>query len=329
MPAVPLPPEPVVSIIIPCYNARETIAEAIESALAQTWPRKEIIVIDDGSTDGSLEVIRSFGDRIRWHTQPNAGGSAARNQGLALARGECIQFLDSDDLLLPQCVEHKVAWLRAAPAGEIPCCQIETLILDGHTADLGFPDFWKNDFFDLRHLMRHGAPQTSTPLHRAEHLRAIGGGRPGLTSGQEFDLHLRLILHLGVVFRVHAPAGVVIRARSGSVSRSSVVRVFSNKAFIIGEAIKVLASENRLDSAVRADAAAKMGVCARRCWVNGDPERGNEIAAAAKALDPAWTRAIYPKFRGQFLVGLLGFDRYERLKARRSQGSKSTPSSSQ
>jgi glycosyltransferase involved in cell wall biosynthesis len=64
---------PLVSIIIPCYNAEEYVSEAIESALRQTYSNKEVIVIDDGSTDGSLDVIRSFGSRVRWETGPNSG----------------------------------------------------------------------------------------------------------------------------------------------------------------------------------------------------------------------------------------------------------------
>ena len=76
-----------VSILIPCYNAERWIAQAIESALAQTWSEKEIIVVDDGSTDRSLEVIRQFDGRIRWETGPNRGGNVARNRLLELARG--------------------------------------------------------------------------------------------------------------------------------------------------------------------------------------------------------------------------------------------------
>ncbi len=98
-----------VSIVIPCHNAAAWLAETLESALAQTWPEKEVILIDDGSADGSLEIARSFESRgVRVLTQANRGASAARNAGLREARGDFIQFLDADDLLAPDKVERQI-----------------------------------------------------------------------------------------------------------------------------------------------------------------------------------------------------------------------------
>lgn len=88
---------PLVSILIPCYNAERWVGEAIQSALDQTYPNTEIIVVDDGSTDRSLDVIKSFGPRIRWETGPNGGPAVARNRGLAIASGVYVGFLDADD----------------------------------------------------------------------------------------------------------------------------------------------------------------------------------------------------------------------------------------
>ena len=99
---------PLVSILIPCHNAEAFVADAIESALGQTHPNVEVVVVDDGSTDRSLEVIRSYDGRIRWETGPCRGACAARNRALALSLGEFIQFLDSDDLLLPQKIERQL-----------------------------------------------------------------------------------------------------------------------------------------------------------------------------------------------------------------------------
>lgn len=109
-------PVPDVSIIIPCYNAERWVAATIESALRQTWPDKEIIVINDGSKDRSLAVARQFeAQGVRVIDQVNAGASAARNAGLHAARGTYVQFLDADDLLAPDKIEQQMRLL--APLG--------------------------------------------------------------------------------------------------------------------------------------------------------------------------------------------------------------------
>ncbi len=92
--------EPLVSILIPAYNAEPWIADTIRSAIAQTWPRKEIIVVDDGSHDQTLRVARQFASKnVSIVTQENQGASAARNKALQLCQGDYIQWLDADDLL--------------------------------------------------------------------------------------------------------------------------------------------------------------------------------------------------------------------------------------
>jgi len=97
---------PLVSILIPAYNAERWIGDTIRSALAQTWPRKEIIIVDDGSRDQTLRVAREFASKdVAVVTQENQGASTARNRALALSQGEFIQWLDADDLLSP----HKIA----------------------------------------------------------------------------------------------------------------------------------------------------------------------------------------------------------------------------
>ena len=105
---------PLVSIIIPCYNSEAWVPAALESALSQTWPEKEIIVVNDGSKDGSLAVARRYEARgVRVLDQPNAGAAAARNAGLRTARGQYIQFLDSDDLLAADKIEHQMRVLES------------------------------------------------------------------------------------------------------------------------------------------------------------------------------------------------------------------------
>jgi glycosyltransferase involved in cell wall biosynthesis len=109
--------KPLVSILIPAYNAEQWITDTIRSALAQTWPWKEIIVLDDGSTDRTLAVAKQFeSDEVRVLTQPNQGAAAARNNALALSRGDYIQWLDADDLLSPEKVTHQMQ--RAAQTSD-------------------------------------------------------------------------------------------------------------------------------------------------------------------------------------------------------------------
>ena len=103
-----------VSIIIPCHNAERWITESIRSALDQTYPHVEVIVIDDGSTDQSLNAIRSFGNQLVWETGPNRGTNHARNRGFALSKGQYIQFLDADDYLLPEKILRQVRVLETA-----------------------------------------------------------------------------------------------------------------------------------------------------------------------------------------------------------------------
>jgi glycosyltransferase involved in cell wall biosynthesis len=110
------PEQPLVSIIIPCYNAERWLSHAILSCLEQTYRPIEIIVIDDGSTDGSLDIIKSYDKALTWETGPNRGGNAARNRGFALSKGEYIQFLDADDYLLPEKIERQVRFLEETGA---------------------------------------------------------------------------------------------------------------------------------------------------------------------------------------------------------------------
>lgn len=116
---------PLVSIIIPVFNSEKYLAETIMSALAQTWPNKEIIIVDDGSKDSSLTVARSFGNSsIKIFEQENKGASAARNKGLLEARGEYIQFLDADDLLSSDKIESQLNLLRKKETAIANCAGV-------------------------------------------------------------------------------------------------------------------------------------------------------------------------------------------------------------
>ncbi len=180
-----------VSILIPCFNAEQWIAQAIESALAQTWPQKEVIVVDDGSTDGSLEIIRKFDGRIRWETGPNRGGGSARNRLLELAKGEWLQYLDADDFLLPQKLERQMEFSRNHDC-EVICS----------------PTIWEKQEGDRFYSMKTRIPephdpwvllvlwylpQTGGPLWKRSALVRAGGWRVEQPCCQEHELYFRLL----------------------------------------------------------------------------------------------------------------------------------------
>lgn len=205
---------PLVSIVIPCFNAESTVREAIQSALDQDYPNCEVIVIDDGSTDQSVDVIRTFGESIRWETGPNRGGNVARNRGLELARGTLIQFLDSDDVLYRNRISAMVPAVKEnGPA---------VLVVSGwdlrseNQQDLvsKCPDYTGGD--PLVWLLSHEL-QTSAPLHWKSVLESIGGFDPDLKRCQEFELHLRMF-SMGIRLQVLKLCLYQWRRQSESVS---------------------------------------------------------------------------------------------------------------
>ena len=182
-----------VSILIPCFNADQWVGQAIESALAQTWQDKEIIVVDDGSTDRSLEIIRSFEGRVRWETGPNRGGGTARNRLLELAKGEWLQYLDADDFLLPQKLERQIGFAQIHPDIEVICSptiweKSENGRLFSMKTNIPEPhDPWV--LLALWHL-----PQTGGPLWKRSALERVGGWRGEQPCCQEHELYLRLLM---------------------------------------------------------------------------------------------------------------------------------------
>jgi glycosyltransferase involved in cell wall biosynthesis len=112
--------KPLVSIIIPAYNAEKWIGYTLQSAIAQTWPHKEIIVVNDGSKDRTPEIVRGFAQKgVVMCSTENRGLSAAQNQGFQLSRGDYIQWLDADDLLAPDKIERQLAALRESDGKRI------------------------------------------------------------------------------------------------------------------------------------------------------------------------------------------------------------------
>lgn len=184
-----------VSVIVPCFNNAEFVQQAIQSVLQQGYPHIEVIVIDDGSRDSSLDIIQAFGDAIRWETQPNQGAPAARNRGLALARGTYVKFLDADDILLPGSIGRQVQQSQQIPQDRKAIVYGEALWVDQNRHLLsGYSLRDRQPSEDQVSHILTACPLTSCPLHRRDYLLEVDGFDPTLPRGQEHDLHLRLAL---------------------------------------------------------------------------------------------------------------------------------------
>jgi len=184
---------PLVSILIPCYNAERWVAQAIESALQQRWAENEIIVVDDGSTDRSLDIIRQYDGRIRWETGPNRGGNSARNRLLELARGEWVQYLDADDYLLPHKIARQMEFVAAHADLDVAFgpVTLEHWSEHGTRRELLLISE-PHDLWVL--LARWKLPQTGAPLWRKQAILDVGGWKPDQPCCQEHELYLRLLI---------------------------------------------------------------------------------------------------------------------------------------
>lgn len=187
---------PLVSVIMPLYNAALYVEEAVKSVINQTYPYWELIIVDDGSTDNSLEIANGFcDDRIKVLSQKNSGACVARNKALFLATGEFVKFLDADDVLFAECLAQQVPQIlqlagHQIPFGDYDFIDKESKLLFEYSFDLSEELYANQPYF----FSKHWEVITSSPLHRKELLISIDGFDETLPRGQESDLHLRLAL---------------------------------------------------------------------------------------------------------------------------------------
>lgn len=188
--------QPLVSIVIPTYNRAHLIGDAIASCLNQTYPNTEIIVVDDGSTDDTVQMLEEqYGDQLRVIQQRNQGPAIARNTGVAAAQGDYIQFCDTDDLLYPSKIERCLKEIVDQPDVALVYTRYRFVDEDGVTP-MAIPEsklLSEDIFCDL--IRANGSPiQTSTTLIRKTAFDAVGGFRADEDQrcAEDWDLFLRL-----------------------------------------------------------------------------------------------------------------------------------------
>ncbi|MBD2305937.1 glycosyltransferase [Chroococcidiopsis sp. FACHB-1243] len=183
---------PTISVIVPAYNSQNTILETIASIQKQTFTDFELIVIDDGSSDRTLELIQTVRDpRIQVASYENGGVSVARNRGISLSTGEYITFIDADDLWTPDKLELQLAALQQHPAAGVAYSWTCFMDRQGKFFHDDRPIYFEGNVY-AELLKTNFLLSGSNPLIRRTALADVGEFDPSLTHAEEWDLYLRL-----------------------------------------------------------------------------------------------------------------------------------------
>jgi glycosyltransferase involved in cell wall biosynthesis len=220
---------PVVSVVIPAFNAASFVGRAVQSVLSQTHGALDLIVVDDGSTDGTAEVLRGFGSQVRWFAQSHRGPAAARNLGLAHAHGECVMFLDADDWIHPHKVERQLPLVRAPAAPPWTYCDIQYVDENGGPVGLASDRFGyaarpRLAGWLFPQLIHGNFIPVHAPLIRRSCVDAVGGfdDDPQMIGIEDWEFLLRLADRFEASYAPEILGGCVVRP--GSLSADPVMR---------------------------------------------------------------------------------------------------------
>lgn len=302
------------SIIIPCYNARKYIVDTIKSILQQTHSPIEIIVIDDGSTDGSLKVIKNYEEKVKWSTGPNRGACQARNQGFEMASGEYVMFLDADDLVAPKTLEALQSKLLATNK-KIAVCPWSKLVYSkkgGWQEKEGLPltpregQDWLQSWLTGRFI-----PSCSILWHRSD-LEQLGGWDESLSANQDGDLVMRFLLNEGGIVTTYEGQSFY-RQHEGleaSISNRYTKSSIESRAKVIGKVQKELMRQQKLNK-YRNEIAVNFQGFAILAYYIDEWELGQKYEIKARELAGRWIRN--GSLSHKIISSLLGLEKKERL----------------
>jgi glycosyltransferase involved in cell wall biosynthesis len=310
--------DPLVSIVIPCYNAAPWVAQTIESALAQTWPAKELVLVNDGSTDDSLAIARRYeAGGLRVIDQPNRGASAARNAGLGASRGEFIQFLDADDLLAPDKIARQLPRLLAGGPGVIATGAWARFHAEPAEADFAAYPNWR-DLTGVEFLQVHY--ESGAMMHPAAWLapRALldraGPWDETLTLNDDGEYFARVVL---------AATGIVFCPEARSFYRSGRSESLSARTDRPSLESLYRSMELTLGHLLAADASPRTRAAAAYAWkwtsfelYPGAPDLSRAAERQARALGGS-SRPFPAGQRFQLAARLIGWRLARRLAVRR------------
>lgn len=267
-------------MIVPVFNRPAFVRAAVDSALAQECPGgHEVVVVDDGSTDETPQVLAAFGDRIRVVRQENAGPAAARNRAIAASRGELVALLDSDDVWLPGKLAAQLAVLDASPQACLVHSEVEEFWQDGSARrwDRRPPVLGGNV---LRALLRRNFVHTMTVVLRRRALDAAGPFDPAYPPCEDWDLWLRLAERHP--FAADPVPRVRTRVHEGGISADPIV-VYTQGCRLLEAAARRLTDAGHPDASF-----------ARRQAARWNVKLGRRLARAGRLedADSAFARAV-------------------------------------
>lgn len=298
---------PLVSVVIPTYNRAALLDECLRSLTRSTYPELDIVVVDDVSKDDTAAVMEGWtarDPRVRFEPMPaNAGAPAARNRGLALAKGEFLNFLDSDDLLHPAKFEIQLAEHARGEAVDLVACQT-ALFSDDPSRAQTVMNRLDPPYLD-RFLQSDIVWHTSAPLWRTDFLRRIGGFKEGLPSSQDYELHTRALIR-GARARTVPQILNFYRTHEGErISQKDPFRPYRVMGDVFESFLPLLAEEGKLNDLTRTYVAGDflwLGLfLAERRKVADGLRQAMRAVSAAPAKDRAWYR-----FRAVPYVALVG-----------------------
>lgn len=280
---------PLVSIIIPAYNASRYIREALESALRQTQKNVEIIVVDDGSTDNTIEYIQSYGDRVRLIEQSNKGAASARNLGAKEARGLWLAFLDADDVWAPEKLERQISGI-----GGRNWSYTDMEFIGGVNDGLRDSQFTKkHEAQVLKELVQGNFISTSTVLIKRETFEESGGFDESLRSIQDWELWTRVAERNPIVY-VDEPLARY-RIHPSSTSRKT-RKTLPNHLKVIDIIFSRVGSTPEIQKLKPQAKASSYGVCSYIAEEEGDASYAFKCAFNACRFDPLnparWVRLL-------------------------------------
>jgi glycosyltransferase involved in cell wall biosynthesis len=287
---------PTVSVVIPTYNHRAYVLQTLDSVFAQTYADYEIIVVNDGSPDDTAELLRPLVEagRIRYIEQPNAGMGAARNRGIAEARGRYIAVLDDDDLWPPDKLAWQVEALENRPHAVLAYGRSALIKPDGSIYVHEYPDFPSGEVY-TQMLEKSWLISPGMALMRADTMRRLGGFDPKIWGADDWDLYIRLAREGEFVFEDRV--SLFYRMHPENASRRHVIRLANNFFRTVhkhaGWNVRLMSRQLRFGLPIYNEPLHQL---TQRCWETGD-YRGAAHAWLYRMLfasSPLLIHALHP-----------------------------------